>query len=191
MEEITQPRGAVGAATIAEAFRITAANRADDVAIRTKGDEVAWTWGELRERVDALAAGLAGLGLKRGDTVALLFGNRPEFHLSDLAVVTAGGTPFSIYVQYGPEQIRYVVGDAGARMIITEQQFLDNVIEARKELPDLEHVIVVDGAAPDGVLTLEQVVAAPDPAFDADASVAEIGAQDVLTIIYTSGTTGP
>ena len=199
MEEITQPRGAVGAATIAEAFRITAANRADDVAIRTKGDEVAWTWGELRERVDALAAGLAGLGLKRGDTVALLFGNRPEFHLSDLAVVTAGGTPFSIYVQYGPEQIRYVVGDAGARMIITEQQYLDNVIEARKELPDLEHVIVVDpttgfagGArAPEGVLTLEEVVAAPDPDFDADASVAQIGAQDVLTIIYTSGTTGP
>ncbi len=199
MEEITQPRGAVGAATIAEAFHITAANRADDVAIRTKGDEVAWTWGELRERVDALAAGLACLGLKRGDTVALLFGNRPEFHLSDLAVVTAGGTPFSIYVQYGPEQIRYVVGDAGARMIITEQQFLDNVIEARKELPDLEHVIVVDpttgfagGArAPEGVLTLEQVVAAPDPDFDADASVARIGAQDVLTIIYTSGTTGP
>jgi long-chain acyl-CoA synthetase len=63
MEEITQPRGAVGAATIAEAFRITAANRADDVAIRTKGDEVSWTWGELRERVDALAVGLAGVGL--------------------------------------------------------------------------------------------------------------------------------
>ena len=114
MEEITQPRAAVGAATIAEAFRITAADRADEVAVRTKGDEIAWTWGELRERVDALAAGLAGLGLERGDTVALLFGNRPEFHLSDLAVVTAGGTPFSIYMQYGPEQIRYVVSDAGA-----------------------------------------------------------------------------
>ena len=101
MEEITQPRGAVGAATIAEAFRITAAERADEVAVRTKGDEIAWTWGELRERVDALAAGLAGLGLERGDTVALLFGNRPEFHLCDLAVVTAGATPFSIYMQYG------------------------------------------------------------------------------------------
>ena len=115
MEEITQPREAVGAATIAEAFRITAADRADEVAVRTKGDEVAWTWAELRERVDALAAGLTGLGLERGDTVALLFGNRPEFHLSDLAVVTAGATPFSIYMQYGPEQIRYVVTDAGAR----------------------------------------------------------------------------
>src|SRR5512133_1503558 len=163
MEEITRLRGAVGAATIAEAFRITAASRADDVAVRTKGDEVAWTWGELRERVDALAAGLAGLGLERGDTVALLFGNRPEFHLADLAVVTAGATPFSIYMQYGPEQIRYVVTDAGARMIITEQKFLANVLEARKELPGLEHVIVIDGEAPDGVVTLDEVISAPDP----------------------------
>jgi long-chain acyl-CoA synthetase len=191
MEEITQPRGAVDAATIAEAFRITAANRADDIAVRTKGDEVAWTWGELRERVDALAAGLAGLGLERGGTVALLFANRPEFHLCDLAVVTAGATPFSIYMQYGPEQIRYVVTDAGARVVITEQQFLGNVLEARKELPDVEHVIVIDGEAPEGVLTLDEVVAAPDPDFDAEASVAQLGPQDLLTIIYTSGTTGP
>ena len=78
MEEITQPRDAVGAATIAEAFRITAAKRADEIAVRTKGDAVAWTWGELRERVDALAAGLAGLGLERGDTVALLFATGPS-----------------------------------------------------------------------------------------------------------------
>jgi long-chain acyl-CoA synthetase len=191
MEEITQPREAVGAATIAEAFRITAADRADEVAVRTKGDEVAWTWAELRERVDALAAGLTGLGLERGDTVALLLGNRPEFHLCDLAVVTAGATPFSIYMQYGPEQIRHVVTDAGARTIITEQQFLATVLEARKELPDLEHVIVVDGEAPEGVVTLEEVLAAPDPDFDAEASVAQLGPQDLLTIIYTSGTTGP
>jgi long-subunit acyl-CoA synthetase (AMP-forming) len=191
MEEITQPREAVGAATIAEAFRITAADRADEVAVRTKGDEVAWTWTELRERVDALAAGLTGLGLERGDTVALLLGNRPEFHLCDLAVVTAGATPFSIYMQYGPEQIRHVVADAGARTIITEQQFLATVLEARKELADLEHVIVIDGEAPEGVVTLEEVLAAPDPDFDAEASIAQLGPQDLLTIIYTSGTTGP
>jgi long-chain acyl-CoA synthetase len=191
MEEITQPREAVGAATIAEAFRITAADRADEVAVRTRGDEVAWTWAELRERVDALAAGLTGLGLERGDTVALLLSNRPEFHLCDLAVVTAGATPFSIYMQYGPEQIRHVVTDAGARTIITEQQFLATVLEARRELPDLEQVIVVDGEAPEDVVTLEEVLAAPDPDFDAEASVARLGPQDLLTIIYTSGTTGP
>ena len=78
MEETTRPRDAVGAATIAEAFRLTSVNRADEVAIRTKCDEVSWTWGQLRERVDALAGGLVALGLERGDTVALLFVNRPS-----------------------------------------------------------------------------------------------------------------
>jgi long-chain acyl-CoA synthetase len=191
MEEIAQERGAVRAATIAEAFRITAADRAGAVAIRTKGDEVAWTWGELRERVDALAAGLSKLGIGPGGSVALLLGNRPEFHLADLAVMTTGATPFSIYMQYTPEQIRFVASDAGASAIITEQAYLAGVLEARKELPDLRHVIVVDGEAPEGVLTLDEVVADPDPDFDADAAVARIGPQDVLTIIYTSGTTGP
>jgi long-chain acyl-CoA synthetase len=191
MEETAQQRGAVHAATIAEAFRITAANRAGEVAFRTKGDEIAWTWGELRERVDALAAGLSNLGIGPGGSVALLLGNRPEFHLADLAVMTTGATPFSIYMQYTPEQIRFVASDAGARAIITEQAYLAGVLEARKELPDLQHVIVVDGEAPEGVLTLDEVVADPDPDFDADVAVARIGPQDVLTIIYTSGTTGP
>jgi long-chain acyl-CoA synthetase len=190
MEETTRPRDAVGAATIAEAFRITSANRTDEVAVRTKGDEVSWTWGELRDRVDALAGGLAALGLQRGETVALLLTNRPEFHLCDLSAMTAGATPFSIYVQYTPEQIRFVVADAGARILITEQQLLGGVLEARKELPELEHVIVVDGEAPAGVLSLDEVAAA-DADFDADDSVARIVPDDLLTLIYTSGTTGP
>ncbi len=54
----------LGAATIAEAFRITAAERADEVAIRTKGRRFSITWGELRQRVDALAGGLAKLGVQ-------------------------------------------------------------------------------------------------------------------------------
>jgi long-subunit acyl-CoA synthetase (AMP-forming) len=191
MEETTRPRDAIGAATIAEAFRITAENRADEVAVRTKGDEVSWTWAQLRERVDALAAGLSALGIGPGETVALLLRNRPEFHLCDLAVMTTGATPFSIYMQYTPEQIRFVATDAGARFLITEQALLAGALEARKELPELEHVIVVDGEAPEGVLTLDDVIAAPDPDFDVDAAVERIRPDDVLTIIYTSGTTGP
>src|SRR5689334_4289070 len=85
------------AATIAEAFRLTAADHADRVALRTKDDEVSLTWGELRERVDALAGGLHRLGVRRGDTVALMVANRPEFAIADLAAVTLGATPFSIY----------------------------------------------------------------------------------------------
>jgi long-chain acyl-CoA synthetase len=190
MEETMRARDAVGAATIAEAFRTITTLRADDVAVRTKGDELAWTWGELRERSDAVAGGLAALGLQRGDTVALLLNTRPEFAVSDLAVMTVGATPFSIYMQYTPDQIAFVASDAGAKMLITEQQLLAGALEARKELPGLEQVIVVDGEAPEGVLTLSEV-AAMESDLDVEASAAAVAPDDLITLIYTSGTTGP
>jgi long-subunit acyl-CoA synthetase (AMP-forming) len=190
VESSTAAKRGVDAATIAEAFRITSAARAGEVAVRTKGDEVAWTWGELRERVDRLAGGLHDLGLRKGDTIALMLGNRPEFHLADLAAMMVGATPFSIYMTYAPNQIEYVVSDAGARILITETQFLDNVLEAKQSLPDLEHIILVDpdGAAPEGTLALEDVAS---DGFDVEASIAQLTGEDVLTLIYTSGTTGP
>ena len=58
--------------------------------------------------MDALAGGLARLGVKRGDKVALMLLNRPEFHIADLAVMTLGATPFSIYATYTREQIEYL-----------------------------------------------------------------------------------
>jgi long-subunit acyl-CoA synthetase (AMP-forming) len=181
---------AADAATLAEAFRITASERSADVAIRTKEDAFTITWADLRERVDALAGGLASLGLARGDTIALMLSNRPEFHICDLAAMMLGATPFSIYNTYTPDQISYIVGDAGAKILICEQQFLPQVLEARKSLPGLEQVIVVDGEAPEGTVALDAVEGA-DPAFDLDAAVASVEPSDFLTLIYTSGTTGP
>ncbi len=189
-ETIAQQPAAVGAATMAQAFRMTAAERAGEVAIRTKGDEFSITWGELRERVDALAGGLAKLGVGRGDTVALMLSNRPEFHLGDLAAMMLGATPFSLYTTYTPEQIRYLMTDARAKVLICEQQFMPQVREARRELPNLEYVIVVDGQAPLGTLALADVEGS-NPGFDVGAAVAQIEPTDVLTLIYTSGTTGP
>jgi long-chain acyl-CoA synthetase len=183
-------RPALGAATIAEAFRVTAVERAEEVAIRTKQDAFTITWGELRERVDALAGGLAKLGVGRGDSVALMLSNRPEFHLCDLAAMMLGATPFSIYNTYTAEQIQYVVNDAGARVLICEQQYMPQIREARRSLPDLEYVIVIDGEAPLGTLTLSEVEGS-NPDFDVEASVSQIKSDDVLTLIYTSGTTGP
>src|ERR1044072_3885823 len=116
---------ATTATTIAEAFRITVEDFGDRVAVRTKDDEVSLTWSQLGERVDALAGGLAELGVRRGDNVALMLGNRPEFHIADLAVMTLGATPFSIYGTFSPEQIAYVVGDAGARVALIESAFAD------------------------------------------------------------------
>jgi len=181
---------AVDAPTLTEALRRTAASHPEIVAVRTPDDSVSITWSALLERVDAVAGGLAKLGVRRGDTVAIMMGNRPEFHIVDLAAVTIGATPFSIYITYPAEQIEYLCTDAESTVAVVEQAFLPVVLEARKNLPNLEHVIVVDGEPPAGTISLREIEAS-NPGFDADAAAAEVKPDDVLTLIYTSGTTGP
>lgn len=182
---------AVDSTTLGEALRRTAAAHPELVGLRTLDDSISLTWSQARVRVDALARGLAGLGVRRGDTVALMLSNRPEFNLCDLAAVTLGAAPFSIYLTSSPEQIRYVVQDAEARVAIVEQAFLDRLLEAREEIPLLEHVIVVDGEPVPGETLALADVERSNPSFDVDAALAAVEADDVATLIYTSGTTGP
>src|SRR3954469_10527284 len=133
--------------------------------MRTKDDEVSLTWSELRERVDALAGGLARLGVRRGDTVALMLANRPECAVADLAAVTLGATPYSIYATSSPDQIAYTVADAASRVAIVEQAFADAFGAARAQLPELETVIVLEGGRGAGTVAWEEVEGA-DPGFD-------------------------
>ncbi len=181
---------AVDAPTVTEALRRTAASHPEIVAVRTSDDSVALTWSELLSRVDALAGGLANLGVARGDAVGIMLSNRPEFHLADLATAMLGATPFSIYTTYPAEEINYLFIDAGARVAIVEQAFLAAILEVQHALPQLEHVIVVDGDPPPGVVSLAEVEGS-NPEFDVLAAASSVGPDDVLTLIYTSGTTGP
>src|SRR5689334_18407732 len=171
MQEGELPRAA-GASTVAEAFRITVEDHADRVAVRTLRDETSLTWAQLRDAADGLAGTLAKLGVRRGDTVALMLGNRPEFHVADLAAMTLGATPFSVYLTSSAEQVAYVIGDAGARVAIVEP--------ALKPLVEnlLDHVLTPD----DWEL---------EPGFDAEPHWRAVQPDDLLTLIYTSGTTGP
>ncbi|HYI17396.1 MAG TPA: AMP-dependent synthetase/ligase [Solirubrobacteraceae bacterium] len=183
-------RRSVGAATMTEAFRLTVEDDPDRVAVRTKDDELSLTWGELGARADALAGGLAKLGVERGDTVALMLANRPEFFVADLAVMTLGATPFSVYPQFTPQQIAYVVGDAEAKVAIVEAAFLETFAAARAELPALETLIVLEGGAGEGTTDWADVEGA-DPGFDPTPHWQAVQPEDLLTLIYTSGTTGP
>jgi long-chain acyl-CoA synthetase len=185
----TQGR-AIDAPTLTEALRRTAAAHPEIVALRTPDDSVSLTWAELLARVDAVAGGLAKLGVARDDTVAIMLSNRPEFNLVDFATAMLGATPFSIYTTYPAEEIRYLCTDAAASVAIVEQAFVEAILEAQRQLPQLEHVIVVDGDPPAGTLSLAEVEGS-DPDFDVLAAASAVGPDDVLTLIYTSGTTGP
>jgi long-subunit acyl-CoA synthetase (AMP-forming) len=189
-DRVSPPR-ALDAATMCEAFQITAAERADQVALRTIADQVSITFAEYYERVWRLAGALHALGVGRGDTVGFMLTNRPEFHLLDTAAIHLGATPFSLYNTSSPEQIAFLLADAANRVFVVESAFLDRAVEGMAEAGVVEHLVVVDGAA-DQALTLSELEQAePDPGFDFEASWRSVRPDDILTLIYTSGTTGP
>lgn len=182
--------GALGEPTLCAAFQRTAAERPGEVALRSAGGGVELTWGEYAARVRAYAAGFAALGVGRGEPVALMLTNRPEFHLLDAAAMHLGAVPFSIYNTSSPEQLEFLLGDAGNRVVVCERAFLERVQAARAACAAVEHVVVVDGVG-EGTLTPEQLAAAGTAGFDFDAAWRAVEPGDLLTLIYTSGTTGP
>jgi long-chain acyl-CoA synthetase len=186
---------ALAEATLCGAFQVTAEDHPDRVAIRTKGDAFSITWADYAQRVRAAAAGLAGLGVSRGHTIAIMLTNRPEFHVVDAAAMHLGATPFSVYNTYSPEQVEYLVTDAGSRVLVTERALLDQILTVRDRVDGVDHVIVVDGegggAEGRATLSLAELPEQADRSFDFDTAARAVEPDDVLTLIYTSGTTGP
>src|SRR5439155_694740 len=162
----------------------TFAERPDAVALRTPDDAVRMTYAELRERIRDVAAGLAALGVQRGDAVGLMMVNRPEFHVVDAAAMLLGAVPFSLYNTSPPEQVGCVMGDAGNGVGVCERRF-EPVVRAARErgAKALEQVVVLE--------ELDELVARGDPGFDLEAEARAVKPNDLLTLIYTSGTTGP
>ncbi len=160
--------------SLCEAFQITAARQPQAVALRASGSETVLTWGDYARRVGRLAAGLRRLGVSKGDTVALMMANRPEFHLADTAAIHLGAVPFSIYNTSSAEQIAHIIANSGANVVICEKQYADR-------MPAVAHLILVE----------ELADAEADPDDDFEQVWRSVQADDLLTLIYTSGTTGP
>ncbi|WP_306364779.1 long-chain fatty acid--CoA ligase [Nocardia sp. CC227C] len=180
--------------TLCEAFQSVVAAYPDAVALRTLGGGVSLTWREYGDRVRAIASGLAALGIGRGDTVALMMTNRPEFHLCDTAVLHTGATPFSVYNTNPVDLLVYQFGNAENKAVICEEQFAPTVLEAVAKAAAqgirVEHVICVDGA-PAGTIALSAVESARSDDLDFESTWRAVDPEDLLTIVYTSGTTGP
>ena len=175
-ETAPAPPAALAAATMCEALMTTAAERPDQVALRSPDDAFSLTFAQLLRRLAATAGILHDLGLRKGDALGVMLLNRPEFHVVDAAAMLLGATPFSLYNTSPAEQIAFVMGDAGNRLVVAEPRFLD----------------VVGEAAGDGVRVVELTeLDGGDEDFDLEPHWRAVVPEDLLTLIYTSGTTGP
>ncbi|MDQ3652221.1 MAG: long-chain fatty acid--CoA ligase [Acidobacteriota bacterium] len=150
-------------------------------------------------RVRAVAAGLADLGVVKGDRVALLSENRPDWSIVDLAILSLGAVNIPIYTTQPPDQVRFILDDSGARLLfISGRKVFRHAQEGIKGAARLEGIVFFDEAvteAGDDTMTLEALehrgaeLDRLDPeAFDRHLTT--IAGDDLATIIYTSGTTG-
>ncbi len=151
------------------------------------------------DRVRHVALGLAALGIKRGDRVALLSENRPEWSITDLAILSLGAINVPIYTTQAIDQIRYILTDSGARAIfISNRRLYKHARQALERLGFLENLIFFDAEGSEGVeraLSLDALEEkGREQARHTPVAFAEylsaVRPQDLATIIYTSGTTG-
>lgn len=173
-------------ATVCEAFQRTAVVDPCAVALRSFAGAQAMTWREYATQVRRVAAGLAALGVRRGDAVALMMANRNEFYPLDVGAQHLGATPFSLYHNLPAEQLAHQRGKAGAVVLICEGQYVE---EIRGAGAAVERIVCIDGA-PAGSVPLAEMLAGGDPDFDFEAAWRAVQPHDVATLIYTSGTTG-
>jgi len=159
------------------------------------------TWEEYAAHARAVCLGLEALGLRRGDTIAILCGNRPAWLYTELGAQALGAIPAGVYVESLPEQVRYVVEHSEARIVMVEdQEQADKVLGVRAHFPRLERIVVDDmrGLEDYGeplLTSLEDVerrgreADARDPGRY-DALLARGTDDEVALLAYTSGTTG-
>jgi long-subunit acyl-CoA synthetase (AMP-forming) len=181
---------ALGAPTVTDSFEFTAEACPEQPAL-TGADGGRYTWAQYRAAARRCAAGLAGLGLRPGDTLGLLLGNRPEFHVVDAAAMTLGVATCSLYPTAAAEELRYLVTDSRASVLVCDGANLARARELLDGCPQLRDLVVVGVPRDDcaGARTFAELLAAGDarpapPPYRAHP-------QDVLTVVYTSGTTGP
>ena len=172
--------------TLCEAFQRNASIDPDAVALRTPGSTQTMTWSELAALVRKVTAGLAGLGVGRGDTVSLMMANRIEFYPFEIGAQHLGATSFSVYNTLPADQLTYLFDNAGTRVAICEEQYVDRI---RASGAPIEHIVCIDGSPP-GTISVDDLYAAAQEDFDFEATWRAVQPDDVVTLIYTSGTTG-
>ncbi|TEU07830.1 MAG: long-chain fatty acid--CoA ligase [Candidatus Aminicenantes bacterium] len=170
----------------------------DDLLLSKKeGKYVPISTEEFADRVKCFSLGLRDLGLEAGDKLIILSENRPEWVISDVANLCLGGITVPIYTSLIPEQIKYIIDDSDAKIVVVSDQSQWQKIEAIKpQLTKVTSYITCLSEAPEGVLTFAQVLERgrkmdkQNPGLFEKMAL-EVKPDAIASIIYTSGTTGP
>ncbi len=151
---------------------------------------------ELRATVEELSLGLRALGVERGDRVAILSENRPEWAYADLATLLAAAVDAPVYATLTPAQVLYILNDSESKVaVVSNAAQAAKVAQVRDKAPHLKHVIRMDEQEVEGTLSLAEVRAMGRGALAENKDAARKRAalarpEDLATLIYTSGTTG-
>ena len=187
--------------TIIDLFEeaVTHKSRTDALMVKQGGGFQPLSSADVRSQVQGMVAGLMNMGVEAGDRIALLSENRPEWLVSDIAILSAGAINVPVYPTLPSNQIEGLLNDAGVKIIIlstTEQ--LEKIKEVQSKVPSLQTILVMDLEEPesDSLRGFNSLRDQGLQAWQRDPSEylkvrQGIGPQDLATIIYTSGTTGP
>ncbi|HJV60552.1 MAG TPA: AMP-binding protein [Albitalea sp.] len=152
-----------------------------------RGGAVSRTYAELQHDANRLANVLRGLGVGRGDRVAIVMPQRFETAVANMAVFQLGAVAMPLSMLFGPEALEYRLNHGEAHVAIVDESGIDNLLAARAACPGLRHLLAVGGASGRGDLDWLAAMAAADGRFTAVATKAD----EAAVLIYTSGTTGP
>ncbi len=197
---------AAGRDTFAKLLAEHARVRGDRSAMRCKDRGIwqTWTWRELHETVRAYAVGLGELGLKRGDKLAIVGGNRPKLYWSMMAAQMLGVVPVPVYADAIADELAYVLDHAEVtHAAVQDQEQVDKLLSVAERVPRLQHILYdeprglrdydharlhpIDEVIDGGRKTL---AASPEQVAGLDATIAAGTGDDVSVMLYTSGTTG-
>lgn len=168
----------------------------DLMLFKKEGRYVPLSTPKFADMIKHFALGLRDLGLAPKDKLVILSENRPEWVMTDLANLSMGGITVPIYTSLVPDQVKYIIDDSDAKIVVCSGKDLWQNLEVIKGgLGKVSHYIVFDPEAPEGVYTLQQILDRGQRIADAEPQlfencVAETKPDDIASIIYTSGTTG-
>ncbi|MBI5475803.1 MAG: long-chain fatty acid--CoA ligase [Ignavibacteriales bacterium] len=166
---------------------------------KIEGKYVNISFKDVSEAVEIFALGLAAIGIKRGDHVAIISENRPEWVIADMAIMKLGAVNISIYPTLTPKQVEFILNDAEVKVAIASNQLqLNKIIKIFNDVPTLKRAVVLS----DKVITQEKRVMNYSLVMEMGKEFGnlypgyvkqeenKIKPEDLMTLIYTSGTTG-